>query len=364
MSRPRFARRRAFVRSSVGGAGICIAAATCAPAMAAEPLSPANGNGDGDVLVTGRHTHLTVLTAKIKDTPQSINVLPKELLQQQNATSLQDALKNVPGVTLNSGEGGSHGDTINLRGFPAADDFFLDGLRDTGFYTRDPFNLDAIEVYKGPASTLFGRGSTGGVINQVSKAPGLGDSAQGQVTVGTNNEQRGVIDVNYALGDTMALRVNAMAQHANVADRDFVANDRWGFAPTLAVGIGTANRLTLAWFHQDEDDIPDYGVPFVGTRPAPVNRANYYGLPLDDRFQAKVDVGTLKFVHDFNDSLSFSESARVGDYGFNSRETAAHYDPANPQVVPTPTNATPLGAILIYRDRPSVQGAVYTLMSE
>ncbi len=362
MSRTRFARRQAFVRSGLGGAGVCLAAAaSCAPAMAADP-PPARGKGDPDVVVTGRRPGITALTETVLNTPQSINVLTHQLLQQQAVTTLQEALKNVPGVTLNSGEGGSHGDTINLRGFPAADDFFLDGLRDTGFYTRDPFNLDAIEVFKGPASTLFGRGSTGGVVNQVSKVPTVHNFAQGLLTLGTNDEQRGTIDANYAISDTAALRINAMAQHAAVTDRDFVTNNRWGFAPTLALGIGTANRLTVSWFHQDEDNVPDYGIPFVGTRPAPVNRSNYYGLPEDDRFQAKVDVGTLKFVHDFNDNLSFTETARLGDYGFNSRETAPHYDPGG--IVPPPTNATPLGSILIYRDRPSVQGAVYTAMSE
>ncbi len=98
---------------------------------------------------------------------------PLEVIREQGVSNLQDALKNVPGITLNAGEGGTHGDLVNLRGFSAGDDFFLDGLRDTGLYTRDAFDYDAVEVFKGPASTLFGRGSTGGVINQVTKSPEL-----------------------------------------------------------------------------------------------------------------------------------------------------------------------------------------------
>ena len=98
---------------------------------------------------------------------------PPAVIKEQGVTNLQDALKNVPGITLNAGEGGTHGDLVNLRGFSAGDDYFLDGLRDTGLYNRDVFDYESLEVLKGPASTLFGRGTTGGVINQVSKAPGL-----------------------------------------------------------------------------------------------------------------------------------------------------------------------------------------------
>src|SRR5262249_56816714 len=92
---------------------------------------------------------------------------------EQGVNNLADALKNVPGITLNAGEGGTHGDLVNLRGFSAGDDYFMDGLRDTGIYDRDVFDYEAVEVYKGPASTLFGRGSTGGVINQILKTPQL-----------------------------------------------------------------------------------------------------------------------------------------------------------------------------------------------
>ena len=162
------------------------------------------------VNVTARKTSLDKLPETVLNTPQSINVIPQQVIQEQGTQTLQQALKNVPGVTLNAGEGGSHGDSVNLRGFSASDDFFLDGLRDTGFYTRDPFNDEAIEVYKGPASTLFGRGSTGGVINQISKTPQLYPIIAGTATVGTADEYRGTVDVNEMFGDDDAFRINAM----------------------------------------------------------------------------------------------------------------------------------------------------------
>ncbi|HLY78373.1 MAG TPA: TonB-dependent siderophore receptor, partial [Caulobacteraceae bacterium] len=278
--------------------------------------------------------------------------------------SLQEALKNVPGVTLNAGEGGSHGDSINLRGFPASDDFFLDGLRDTGFYTRDDFDLDAIEVYKGPASTLFGRGSTGGVIDQVSKQPKLGGFEDGSFTVGTNAEVRGVFDIDAPITDDAAIRIAGMAMRANVTDRDDVLNQRWGLAPSLKLGFGGPTTFTLSVFHQQEDNIPDYGIPFVAGRPAPVDRSNFYGLANYDRNQTNVNVVTAKLSHRFSDDLTVTETARYGNYWFLTLETAPHYDPAKVNPIPVPTAATPLSQIQIFRDRPSVSGIVETAMSQ
>ncbi len=365
-------RRDRLARTGLGAAGVFAATAGALPAIAAD-ASGDQGEG-GNVVVTARRLGILAISQTVQNTPQTVNVLPQQLLQEQHITTLQEALRNVPGVTLNSGEGGSHGDSVNLRGFPASDDFFLDGLRDTGFYTRDPFDDQAIEVLKGPASTLFGRGSTGGVINQVTKVPTLSDFAAGTVTAGGDDQIRGTADLNYAITGDAALRLNLMDQSANVVGRDFVLNKRWAVAPSLALGIGGPNTLILDYLHQNQDDIPDYGIPFViaqkaspgvpvvAGRPADVDRGNFYGLVADDRFRGDVDIGTLRFVHQFNDKLSISETARAGNYYFDSRETAPHYDPTG--VIPPATATTPLGSVFTYRDRPSVAGTVATLMSE
>jgi len=285
-------------------------------------------------------------------------VVPAQVIKEQGVTSLQDALKNVPGITLNAGEGGTHGDLVNLRGFPINDDYFLDGLRDTGLYNRDVFDVESIEVYKGPASTLFGRGSTGGVVNQVSKSPELTDFARGSFVGGTNSEVRGTADVNYAFGDSSAFRVNAMGHKSEVADRDFVDNRRWGVAPSLTLGIGKPTTVTLEYLHQEQNDIPDYGIPFAFGRPVPVPRQTYYGLPSDDRTRSRVDIGTVLFKTRFNENLWLTDTARAGNYFFDSRETAAHYGAA------PPAPGTPLDTVLTFRDRPSVQGTVSTLMND
>ncbi len=345
-----------MARRGLAGLEIATAclASTAAHAAVTDPiLEPVK-----DLIVTARKPTLGLLSGTVQNTAQTINVIPQVQLQEQGLANLQQALKTVPGVTLNAGEGGAHGDTVNLRGFPANDDFFLDGLRDTGYYTRDTFDLDAIEIYKGTASTLFGRGSTGGVINQVSKTPFMTGAASGVLQGGTNDQFRGTADVNHVLGDGMALRLNVMDERSGVAGRPFVLNRRWGVAPSLELGMGGQTTLTLSYLHQHEDDVPDPGMPFIGSSPAPVPHDAYYGLPRDDRIKATVDVATARLAHDFNSRVSLTQTLRFGNYDFVSRITEPHFGAAAPLL------GTPLGSILVYRDRPSVFGVVQTKMSD
>jgi catecholate siderophore receptor len=363
------------LRRQLGSTTLCLASAVGFPAAAAvdaEAAGADHATAVDEVQVTARRPTLNLLTDKVLDVPQTIGVISQEILRDQNVASLQDALKNTPGITLNAGEGGSHGDSINLRGFPASDDFFLDGLRDTGFYTRDSFDYDSVEIYKGPASTLFGRGSTGGVVNAVSKTPRLTPIDTAALTIGTSSEYRGVIDLNQPISSTAALRLDAMGFSSQVAGRDFVLNRRWAVAPSASFGIGTPTTLTLSYLHQSEDNIPDYGIPFIGGKPAPVARNAYYGLPADDRSIADVDIITMRLSHAFSDSLSLSDDFRFGNYYFDTRETAPHYGAPNvaPGASPTLSPCTletqptgPLDDIVVCRDRPSVAGTVRTFMN-
>jgi catecholate siderophore receptor len=344
------------------------------------------------VVVTGRKATLDTLPQKILDTPQSINVVSSELMNQQASTSLQDALRSVPGITLNAGEGGTHGDLINLRGFSAGDDYFMDGLRDTGLYDRDSFDYDNVEVYKGPASTLFGRGSTGGVINQVMKTPTLTPMLTGTVTGGNNSELRATLDGNYPFLENAAARLNVMGQRNLVVDRPFAKTQRWGFAPAVAFGIDQPTNGWIKYIHQNEDNIPDYGVPFLFDKPAPVGRNRFYGLPADDQFKTRVDVVTGRIQHQINETWTVSDEARYGHYYFLSRETAAIYGsgncfpstatagyfsgapvcaPGNPAgQVPVAANnpyfpvlGTPVSSVYVLRDRPSGSGTIETAMN-
>src|SRR5271163_3032538 len=172
--------------------------------------------------VTGTAIHQTL------DIPQSIDSIDKKELTEQHLTLVQDALRNVPGVTLNSREGGAHGDSVNLRGLSVPDSFFLDGVRDIGQYRRDTFNTETLAVLLGPASAVFGRGSTSGVINSISKQPLLTPLAAISVSGGQANYFRSTGDFNQPLSATAALRVTMMDQSNGVVDRDKVHYKSYG----------------------------------------------------------------------------------------------------------------------------------------
>jgi catecholate siderophore receptor len=191
------------------------------------------------------------LPEPVQRIPQSITIVPRQIIEEQAATTLRDALRNVTGIGIAAGEGGgAQGDNFTLRGFNARNDMYLDGVRDQGTYFRDSFNIEAVEVLKGPASIYFGRGSTGGIINQVSKAPRLESFYDGGFSAGSGPFFRGTADINQPLSPTMSLRVNAMAQHADIVDRDHVKVTRQGFAPTLTLGLGTPTQMSFGYFFQ------------------------------------------------------------------------------------------------------------------
>jgi catecholate siderophore receptor len=291
----------------------------------------------------------------LQDTPQSVNLIPQSLIQDQADHRLEDALKNVPGVTLNAGEGAARGDTVNIRGFSAFNDFFLDGVRDAAVYNRDSFDLQEVEVLKGPSATLFGRGSTGGAINQVSKAPGLDALRTLTSDVGTNDEVRGALDVDQPIGPAAAIRLNAMAETSGVAGRDVVRDRRWGVAPSAAFGLGEPTTLTLNYLHLQEDDTPDTGAPFVNGLPAPVPRGAFYGLA-SDRAKSWVNVGTLRLTHEVSPALTFASTVRYASYRFDYQFEAPNFGSPAPGIGGAPGPSTPLADVLVGRDSPSSSG--------
>ena len=309
------------------------------------------------VTVTGVRTLLHDKLAETEqNAPQSITVVSPRLMAAQGTTNLEDALRNVPGITLNAGEGAARGDTVNLRGFSAFNDFFLDGIRDAAVYTRDDFDLQSIEVLKGPAAVLFGRGSTGGAINQVSKAPLMTPFESIATQFGTNDLYRATADLDTPIGQTAAIRLNLMGQSSAVAERDDVRNRRWGVAPALALGFGERDSLVLAYLHQQEDDVLDTGVPFVDGRVAPVPRNAFFGLDSDSA-TTDVDILTARYRHDFSDSVSLNNTARYARYEFDYQFEAPNFgDDA-------PTATTPLDDILVGRDAPD-SSAVQTNLDD
>ncbi len=281
------------------------------------------------------------------DTPQTITVVPQALMREQRALSLKEVLVNVSGITFNAGEGGGgSGDSINIRGFSANANMQIDGLRDSSQNNRtDTFNIESVEVIKGPNSVFGGAGTTGGSINQVSKQPQLRDFAELGASVGTDNYRRLTLDANQSLegvGSGSALRLNLMAHENDVPGRDEIDRQRWGIAPSLLLGLSEDTRLTLSYLHQRDDNLPDYGVPaFDGQRLAGVDRDAYFGWKNVDKEEIQTDAFTVKFEHDFSDSLRLQNLSR---YSLVERDTvisashvnltgvpAGRYTPAGPQ---------------------------------
>ena len=227
---------------------------------------------------------LSKLPAPLQDTPQSVTIVTSELLRERGTTNLNDALRNTPGISLGAGEFSWQGNNPTIRGFLARNDMYLDGIRDFGSYYRDTFDYEQLEVLSGPSSVYFGRGSTGGVINQVSKTPHLRKDMDASAALGTDNTKRLTVDYNHVLSDLggdAAVRVVGMAHSSNVAGRNTGKQRRWGLAPSLALGLGKPTRLTVTYLHQEADDIPDYGIPWYFGRRAPVDFSNYYGFDSD-----------------------------------------------------------------------------------
>jgi catecholate siderophore receptor len=238
-----------------------------------------------------RRSALSKLPANLLDVPQSVTVLNQALLQSQGATSLVDALRNVPGITLGGAEGGQIGNNINLNGFTARTDIYLDGFRDRGQYYRDSFALDSVEVLMGPSSMLFGRGSTGGVINQVTRKPTLSPRSELSASVTSNGLARSTLDLDRRLSDTSALRVAAMAQDGRPTTREVMKNRDAGLAPSLKLGIGTPTEITLSALLQHNHDMPDYGVSPLNGQPVSVDRKTYFGYTSDRTVQDVLALG-------------------------------------------------------------------------
>lgn len=270
-------------------------------------------------------------TEPLLDTPQTINVISKEVIEEQGATTLRDVLKNVPGLTITAGEGGNPaGDNLTLRGFSARNDIFIDGVRDLSPQSRDPFNLEQVDVVKGPGSVYTGRGSTGGSINLLNKTPGLRRSFGGTLDFGTDRTRRATADINLPVGDSIAFRLNLLGHHSGVAGRDVVKFERWGLAPSFTFGLGKPTRATVSYYKLKQNNISDYGIPWVPAtnnvlvefrdRPAPVPRNTFYGLRDRDFEKLNADLVTLKFERDFNDGLSMRNQLR---YANSSRDSMA-----------------------------------------
>lgn len=275
-------------------------------------------------------------TAPLVDTPRSVTVLPSSLITEAAATSLQDALRNVPGITFGAGEGGNPiGDRPSIRGFSSTASTYVDGMRDIAIQTRDVFDLEQIEVVRGPDSSIAGRSAGGGSINLVSKTARENNFADISETYGSASQHRTTLDANYRFTPGVAGRVNIMDMGGGVPGRDSaVRSDKFGFAPTITFGMGSPNRLTLGYYHLEDKGTPDYGVPvdletgkpYSEVDPA-IGRKTFYGLKDRDFRRATVNAVSASLDNTLSDSFNLRTQVRatrsVNNYSVTSPDDAA-----------------------------------------
>ncbi len=301
-------------------------------------------------------------TEALVNTPQTIVVIKKELIEQQGALTLTDALRNTPGVgTFFLGENGNTntGDAVYMRGFDSSGSIYVDGVRDVGSISRDVFNIEQIDVLKGPAGTDSGRGSPTGSINLVSKTATRENAFNSLLTAGSGKQKRATIDWNRVIDadSGTAFRLNMMTQDSGNPARDEVTDKRWAFAPTVTFGLGKPTRVTASYLHVDQDNVPDGGVPTIGlpgysapdtitannktirtflNTAAKVDPKNFYGSTADYN-KVKADMATLRIDHDFSPTLQLQNTTRYGKTDQDYLLTAFMGNTANLQT-PVPAN--------------------------
>ena len=285
---------------------------------------------------------MTRFTEPLLDTPQSVIAVPKFILEDEGNTTLRDALRNVPGISIAAGESGAQGDNLTIRGFTARNDIFLDGIRDFGSYYRDSFDYEQVEVLEGPAGVQFGRGSTGGVINQESKIPQAREFVRVGAVFGTDLTRRITADINQPLpelGEGTAFRLNAVATEGGVAGRPYAENRHYGVAPSLTFGLNSPTRYTVSYFHFTESDTPDYGLPWFFAGVAPTNRHNYFGFPDQNYLRTNDDILTGKVDHDFGHEIAIHSIGRWANYPRQAMIT-------EPQICSNASVSVPVGGIV------------------
>ncbi len=323
------------------------------PALAEDAQPTEQPSPSQRIVVTGDTQDaagLEKIVTPLIDTPQAISIVTKEDLEDRGINNLNDALRNVAGISIGAGETSFQGNNASLRGFTTRNDLFVDNIRDYGYYYRDAFDDEAIEVLKGPSSILFGRGSTGGVIHRVSKKPKGETFARADVQLGLDDTRRIAGDINLAdiAGANSAFRLNAFYHESAVEGRDFGRSERWGVAPKIAFGLGERTGLVLSYVHQTERNRPDYGIPWFPGRfenpgaPAAVDPSNYYGFT-NDFLNTDATIVTLKLNHGFADGLQLRSQFRYSRNKRSFRYSEAIIPAATPQ-------GTPLSQITVSRN--------------
>jgi catecholate siderophore receptor len=328
--------------------------APSAPAASAGAIAPVTGGAGANPYADPSAPYKVdrsasgKLTEPLLNTPRTVTTIPKEVIADKGATSFRELVRTTPGLTLGTGEGGNaYGDRVSIRGFDARNDVYVDGVRDAGVSIRENFNTEQVEILKGPSGTIGGRGSSGGAINVVTKAPSFVNFMNLGAQLGTDATRRATLDGNYVVNQDIAVRVNGVGQLAAVAGRDEVFDNRLGGAFAMTYRPLETFKVTLSYSHTDIDQLPDWGVPFNSTTLRPytengLRRSNFYGLPNRDFQKARQDIASIKAEWDVTDWLNITNTTRYGfsvlDYVAGAPGTPVR-TAANPALWTVPSTA-------------------------
>lgn len=283
------------------------------------PSGPADANPYADPAAPYKVDHVQAsgkFPEKMLNTPKSITVLSKEVLEDKNATTLKEIGRSTAGVTLGSGEGGNaFGDRFFIRGFDARNDVFIDGIRDPAVSIRENFFTEQIEILRGPASSYAGRGTAGGAINIVTKQAGDVNFKRIASEFGTDMTKRVTLDVNQVIDPTFSVRTGGLFQDANVAGRNYVTDNRWGSFISTKYTPTSDIKITTNYVHTDLSGYPDFGVPYYKQGNVPVTsagipRENWYGFLNRDFQTARQDFGTGTIEYKVNEAITLTSKVR------------------------------------------------------
>ncbi|RWU21535.1 TonB-dependent siderophore receptor [Pseudomonas alkylphenolica] len=341
----------AFLR--IHPASLSVFTALVAPALQAEtlaiPATSVNSSYEEQSYNPRESKSALKIDAPLRDIPQTVNVVPQSVIKDQGAQSMEDVLKNVPGIGLSSGDG--QRDQVTIRGFSAIGDMYVDGLRDDALYYRDLSNVERVEVIKGPAAVLYGRGSSGGLINSISKKPTFSPVQEAGVTFDSEGKRRTQFDAGWAdeqQGDKAFRITGALEDSDTFRDDGYI--DRKAIAPTAYFKLSDDLDLTVGATYLYDKRLIDFGIPALGDRPVDVDRDKRFGAgdPDDDYTRSEVFSFTAGVDYRLNDDFTLSNTSRYYHYDLDRNNTLA-------DTSPTRFVTSPSGELLVKLNRGNVQ---------
>ncbi|MGC6511153.1 MAG: TonB-dependent receptor [Parvibaculales bacterium] len=296
-------------------------------------ISPALAQTTDEIVVEGRVLYSDQVNAlktpvPILDVPQSLSIVTGEEIKMRNFRELGDIVRYTPGVTTSQGEG--HRDAIVFRGVRSTADFYIDGVRDDVQYYRSLYNLEQVEILRGPNALLFGRGGTGGIVNRVTKKAVIGDRfGSFDIGIDTFGAYDLAVDYNVDTGDATAFRINVHADSLD-NDRDFYDGDRYGINPTLKMNLGEDTTLDLSYEYADHERFIDRGIPTLNGRPVEALKDIVFGTADINTTSLEAHILRGMVSHKFSDSMKGNLTVQYADYDKRYRNLyAAGYDGTN-----------------------------------